>query len=202
TPPSCTRRQPPRNPPPRFAPRWPKRAQLASAFFGMLREMAATVLRRPRRIFVMPTTLPAAPRAADTAKLTARPTPGYVTCDANEAVASVAHRLSEFIAIYPITPSSPMAESCDEWSAAGRTNIWGEVPKVVQLQSEGGVAGAVHGGLLGGTLTTTFTASQGLLLMLPNLYKWAGELLPVALHVTARSLAAQGLSIFGDHSDV
>lgn len=150
----------------------------------------------------MPNSLPAAPRAADTAKLTARPAPGHVTCDANEAVASVAHRLSEFIAIYPITPSSPMAESCDEWSAAGRTNIWGEVPKVVQLQSEGGVAGAVHGGLLGGALTTTFTASQGLLLMLPNLYKIAGELLPCALHVTARSLAAQGLSIFGDHSDV
>lgn len=145
---------------------------------------------------------PAAPLSPTAAKLTAKPAPGYVTCDANEAVASVAHRLSEFIAIYPITPSSPMAESCDEWSAAGRVNIWGEVPKVVQLQSEGGVAGAVHGGLLGGTLTTTFTASQGLLLMLPNLYKWAGELLPIALHVTARSLAAQGLSIFGDHGDV
>jgi pyruvate-ferredoxin/flavodoxin oxidoreductase len=150
----------------------------------------------------MPTTAPSAPLAADAAKLTARANPGYVTCDANEAVASVAHRLSEFIAIYPITPSSPMAESCDEWSAAGKTNLWGEVPKVVQLQSEGGVAGAVHGGLLGGTLTTTFTASQGLLLMVPNLYKWAGEMLPIALHVTARALAAQGLSIFGDHQDV
>ncbi len=147
-------------------------------------------------------TAPATPSAADSAKLTARATPAFVTCDANEAVASVAHRLSEFIAIYPITPSSPMAESCDEWSAAGRKNIWGEVPRVVQLQSEGGVAGAVHGGLLGGSLTTTFTASQGLLLMVPNLYKIAGELLPFALHVTARALAAQGLSIFGDHQDV
>ena len=150
----------------------------------------------------MPATAPSAPLSADAAKLTARSAPDYVTCDANEAVASVAHRLSEFIAIYPITPSSPMAESCDEWSAAGRKNIWGEVPKVVQLQSEGGVAGAVHGGLLGGTLTTTFTASQGLLLMVPNLYKIAGELIPFALHVTARALAAQGLSIFGDHQDV
>ncbi len=126
----------------------------------------------------------------------------YVTCDANEAVASVAYRLSEFIAIYPITPSSPMAEACDEWSSAGRPNLWGQVPKVVQFQSEGGVAGAVHGGLLGGTLTTTFTASQGLLLMVPNLYKIAGEQLPLAFHVSARALAAQGLSIFGDHQDV
>jgi pyruvate:ferredoxin (flavodoxin) oxidoreductase, homodimeric len=150
----------------------------------------------------MPTAAPSAPLATDAAKLTARANPEYVTCDANEAVASVAHRLSEFIAIYPITPSSPMAESCDEWSAAGKTNIWGEIPKVVQLQSEAGVAGAVHGGLLGGALTTTFTASQGLLLMVPNLYKIAGELLPFALHVTARAIAAQGLSIFGDHQDV
>ncbi len=129
-------------------------------------------------------------------------TPDFVTCDANEAVASVAYRLNELIAIYPITPSSPMAESCDEWSAAGRPNLWGQVPRVVQLQSEGGVAGAVHGGLLGGALTTTFTASQGLLLMIPNLYKIAGELMPLTLHVSARALAAQGLSIFGDHADV
>lgn len=128
--------------------------------------------------------------------------PRFVTCDANEAVASVAYRVNEFIAIYPITPSSAMAESCDEWAAAGKKNIWGMVPKVTQLQSEGGVAGAVHGGLLGGALTTTFTASQGLLLMIPNLYKIAGELLPLTLHVSARALAAQGLSIFGDHSDV
>ncbi len=126
----------------------------------------------------------------------------FVTCDANEAVASVAYRLKELIAIYPITPSSPMAESCDEWAALGKKNLWGEVPKIVELQSEGGVAGAVHGGLLGGALTTTFTASQGLLLMIPNLYKIAGELLPLTLHVSARALAAQGLSIFGDHQDV
>jgi pyruvate-ferredoxin/flavodoxin oxidoreductase len=126
----------------------------------------------------------------------------YVTCDANEAVASVAYRLNELIAIYPITPSSPMAESCDEWAAASRPNLWGQVPRIVEMQSEGGAAGAVHGGLLGGALTTTFTASQGLLLMIPNLYKIAGELLPLTVHVSARALAAQGLSIFGDHQDV
>jgi pyruvate-ferredoxin/flavodoxin oxidoreductase len=126
----------------------------------------------------------------------------YITCDANEAVASVAYRLNELIAIYPITPSSNMAESCDEWAAQDKPNLWGEVPRVVQMQSEGGVAGAVHGGLLGGALTTTFTASQGLLLMIPNLYKIAGELLPFTMHVSARALAAQGLSIFGDHQDV
>ncbi len=126
----------------------------------------------------------------------------YVTCDANEAVASVAYRLNELIAIYPITPSSPMAEFCDEWAAADKPNLWGQVPRIVELQSEGGVAGAVHGGLLGGALVTTFTASQGLLLMIPNLYKIAGELLPFTVHVSARALAAQGLSIFGDHQDV
>ncbi len=129
-------------------------------------------------------------------------TPAFVTCDANEAVASIAYRLTELVAIYPITPSSPMAESCDEWVAAGKPNLWGEVPRVVEMQSEAGVAGAVHGGLLGGALTTTFTASQGLLLMIPNLYKIAGELLPFTMHVSARALAAQGLSIFGDHQDV
>ena len=128
--------------------------------------------------------------------------PTFTTCDANEAVASVAYRLNELIAIYPITPSSTMAEVCDEWAAAGRPNLWGEVPRIVEMQSEGGVAGAVHGGLLGGALTTTFTASQGLLLMIPNLYKIAGELLPLTIHVSARALAAQGLSIFGDHQDV
>ena len=126
----------------------------------------------------------------------------FVTCDANEAVASIAYRLNELISIYPITPSSPMAESCDEWAAAGKKNLWGQVPRIVELQSEAGVAGSVHGGLLGGALTTTFTASQGLLLMIPNLYKIAGELLPFTLHVSARALAAQGLSIFGDHQDV
>ncbi|MBS0662724.1 MAG: pyruvate:ferredoxin (flavodoxin) oxidoreductase [Verrucomicrobia bacterium] len=126
----------------------------------------------------------------------------YLTCDANEAVASVAYRLNELIAIYPITPSSTMAEVADEWAALGKPNLWGEVPRIVEMQSEGGVAGAVHGGLLGGALTTTFTASQGLLLMIPNLYKIAGELLPFTMHVSARALAAQGLSIFGDHQDV
>lgn len=128
--------------------------------------------------------------------------PVFVTCDANEAVASTSYRLNELVVIYPITPSSPMAEFCDEWAAAGKKNLWGEVPRVVEMQSEGGAAGAVHGGLLGGALTTTFTASQGLLLMIPNLYKIAGELLPLTLHVSARALAAQGLSIFGDHSDI
>jgi len=125
-----------------------------------------------------------------------------VTGDANEAVASVAHRSSEVIAIYPITPSSPMAESCDEWSAEGRANLWGAVPKIVEMQSEAGAAGTVHGALLAGALTTTFTASQGLLLMIPNLYKIAGELTPFVLHVAARTIATHALSIFGDHSDV
>ncbi len=128
--------------------------------------------------------------------------PRFVTYDANEAVSSVAYRLNELIAIYPITPSSTMAETCDEWAAAGKLNLWGQVPRIVEMQSEGGVAGAVHGGLLGGALTTTFTASQGLLLMIPNLYKIAGELLPFTMHVSARALAAQVLSIFGDHQDV
>ncbi|MCL2625565.1 MAG: pyruvate:ferredoxin (flavodoxin) oxidoreductase [Cystobacterineae bacterium] len=125
-----------------------------------------------------------------------------VTIDANEAVASVAHRLSEVIAIYPITPSSSMGELADEWSAAGKKNIWGQVPSVAQFQSEGGAAGAAHGALQAGALCTTFTASQGLLLMVPNLYKIAGELTPFCMHVAARSLATHALSIFGDHSDV
>ena len=128
--------------------------------------------------------------------------PAYSIHDANEAVASVAYRLSETIAIYPITPSSPMAEHCDEWSSRGEPNLWQVTPEVTQLQSEGGVAGAIHGSLQAGTLSTTFTASQGLLLMIPNLYKIAGELTPFCLHVTARSLATHALSIFGDHSDV
>ena len=126
----------------------------------------------------------------------------FITCDGNEAVASVAYRLNELIAIYPITPSSNMGESCDEWAAAGKLNLWGEVPRVVEMQSEGGAAGAMHGGLLGGVLTTSFTASQGLLLMIPNLYKISGELLPLTIHVSARALAAHALSIFGDHQDV
>ncbi|MGE5402465.1 MAG: pyruvate:ferredoxin (flavodoxin) oxidoreductase [Ignavibacteriales bacterium] len=125
-----------------------------------------------------------------------------VTIDGNEAAAYVAHQVNEVIAIYPITPSSPMGEHSDEWSAKGKKNIWGTVPSVTEMQSEGGAAGAVHGALQNGALTTTFTASQGLLLMIPNMYKIAGELTPTVFHVTARSLAAAALSIFGDHSDV
>jgi pyruvate-ferredoxin/flavodoxin oxidoreductase len=125
-----------------------------------------------------------------------------VTVDGNEAVASVAHRLSEVIAIYPITPASTMGELADEWSADGRKNLWGQVPDVVEMQSEAGAIGAVHGALQVGTLATTFTASQGLLLMIPDLYKIAGELTPFAMHVAARTVATHALSIFGDHSDV
>jgi pyruvate-ferredoxin/flavodoxin oxidoreductase len=125
-----------------------------------------------------------------------------VTLDGNEAAASVAHRVSEVIAIYPITPSSTMGELADEWSSAGRVNLWGNIPKVVEMQSEGGAAGAVHGALQTGALSTTFTSSQGLLLMIPNLYKIAGELTPFCLHVAARTIATHALSIFGDHSDV
>jgi pyruvate-ferredoxin/flavodoxin oxidoreductase len=126
----------------------------------------------------------------------------YVTRDANEAAAYIAHQLSEVIAIYPITPSSPMGEWADQWTADGQPNLWGTVPHVIEMQSEAGAAGAVHGALQIGALTTTFTASQGLLLMIPNMYKIAGELTSTVFHVAARSLAAQGLSIFGDHQDV
>jgi pyruvate-ferredoxin/flavodoxin oxidoreductase len=125
-----------------------------------------------------------------------------VTIDGNEAAAFVAYKTNEVAAIYPITPSSPMGEFADDWNATGRRNIWGTVPTVVELQSEGGAAGTVHGALQTGALTTTFTASQGLLLMIPNMYKIAGELTSTVFHIAARSLAAQGLSIFGDHSDV
>ncbi len=124
------------------------------------------------------------------------------TIDGNTACATVAHKLSEVIAIYPITPSTSMGELADELSARGKKNIWGTVPLVVEMQSEGGAAGAVHGALQTGALTTTFTASQGLLLMIPNMYKIAGELTPTVFHVSARSLSAQALSIFGDHSDI
>jgi pyruvate-ferredoxin/flavodoxin oxidoreductase len=127
---------------------------------------------------------------------------GYCICDANEATARVAYKVSEVVAIYPITPSSPMAEYCDEMSGKGEKNLWDVVPLVSEMQSEGGAAGAVHGALQCGTLTTTFTASQGLLLMIPNMYKIAGELTAFVMHVSARSLATHGLSIFGDHSDV
>ncbi|MGB0963850.1 MAG: pyruvate:ferredoxin (flavodoxin) oxidoreductase, partial [Mycobacterium sp.] len=124
------------------------------------------------------------------------------TVDGNEAAVSVAYRLNEVCCIYPITPSSPMAELADQWSSAERTNVWGTVPTVVEMQSEGGAAGALHGSLQSGALTTTFTSSQGLLLMIPNMYKIAGELTSAVINVAARSIAAQGLSIFGDHSDV
>jgi pyruvate-ferredoxin/flavodoxin oxidoreductase len=126
----------------------------------------------------------------------------FVTMDGNEAVGHVAYRTNEVIAIYPITPSSPMGEWADEWAAHGIPNIWGTVPAVIEMQSEGGAAGAVHGALQTGSLTTTFTASQGLLLMIPNMYKIAGELTPAVFHIAARSLATHALSIFGDHSDV
>jgi len=126
----------------------------------------------------------------------------YTTLDGNEAVSRVAYKLNEVIAIYPITPASPMGEWADAWMSEERPNLWGTIPSVVEMQSEGGAAGAVHGALQTGSLTTTFTASQGLLLMVPNLYKIAGELSSAVIHVAARSLAAQALSIFGDHSDV
>ncbi|MCB1033723.1 MAG: pyruvate:ferredoxin (flavodoxin) oxidoreductase, partial [Acidobacteria bacterium] len=118
-----------------------------------------------------------------------------ITVDGNEAVASVAYRTNEVIAIYPITPASPIGELADAWAGQGRKNLWGNVPQVVEMQSEGGAAGAVHGALQAGSLTTTFTASQGLLLMIPNLYKIAGELTSFAMHVAARSIATHALSI-------
>jgi pyruvate-ferredoxin/flavodoxin oxidoreductase len=123
-------------------------------------------------------------------------------CDANEAVARVAHKTNEVCAIYPITPASPMGEHVDVYSSKSKTNIWGNIPRIVEMQSEGGAAGTVHGSLQAGALTTTFTASQGLLLMIPNMFKIAGELLPSVIHVAARTIATHALSIFGDHSDV
>ncbi|MEJ2698802.1 MAG: pyruvate:ferredoxin (flavodoxin) oxidoreductase, partial [Desulfuromonadales bacterium] len=125
-----------------------------------------------------------------------------VNIDGNTAAAHVAHATNEVVAIYPITPSSVMGEISDAKSAAGQKNIWGTVPKVVEMQSEGGAAGAVHGALQAGALTTTFTASQGLLLMIPNMFKIAGELTPTVFHVSARAISAAALNIFGDHSDV
>ena len=126
----------------------------------------------------------------------------FITCDGNQAAAHVAYMFSEVAAIYPITPSSPMAEHVDEWAAQDRKNLFGDTVSVQEMQSEGGAAGAVHGSLQAGALTTTFTASQGLLLMIPNMYKIAGELLPCVFHVSARTLATHSLCIFGDHSDV
>ena len=125
----------------------------------------------------------------------------WVTVDGTEAAAYVAHKCSEVIAIYPITPSSNMGEFADDWSAAGRKNIFGAVPDVIEMQSEGGAAGACHGAIQAGALTATFTASQGLLLMIPNMYKIAGELSSTVFHIAARCLATHALSIFGDHSD-
>ena len=126
----------------------------------------------------------------------------HIMIDGNEAAALVAHKLSEVIAIYPITPSSNMGELADEWTARGRRNLWGALPSIMEMQSEGGAIGAVHGAMQAGSLTTTFTASQGLLLMIPSMYKIAGELTPFCMHVAARTVAAHALSIFGDHSDV
>ncbi|MCX6225303.1 MAG: pyruvate:ferredoxin (flavodoxin) oxidoreductase, partial [Bacteroidia bacterium] len=126
----------------------------------------------------------------------------FITCDGNQAASHISYMFSEVAAIYPITPSSTMAENVDEWAAYGRKNIFGEIVRVAEMQSEGGASGAVHGSLQAGALTSTYTCSQGLLLMIPNMYKMAGELLPAVFHVSARTVAAHALSIFGDHSDV
>ncbi|HLF59863.1 MAG TPA: pyruvate:ferredoxin (flavodoxin) oxidoreductase, partial [Acidimicrobiia bacterium] len=131
-----------------------------------------------------------------------RAEPTQRTVDGNEAAALIAHKLSEVIAIYPITPASPMGELADVWSFNGRPNLWGVVPEVIEMQSEAGAAGVLHGSLQTGALSTTFTASQGLLLMIPNMFKIAGELTPTVIHVAARAVATHALSIFGDHSDV
>ncbi len=124
-----------------------------------------------------------------------------ITVDGNEAAALVAHQVNEVIAIYPITPASPMGEFADAWTQSGRRNIFGDIPQVIEMQSEAGAAGVCHGSLQAGFLTTTFTASQGLLLMIPNMYKIAGELTPTVFHIATRSVATHALSIFGDHSD-
>ena len=125
------------------------------------------------------------------------------TCiDGNEAAARIAYALSEVVAIYPITPASPMGEHADDWASAGRPNRWGLVPEIIEMQSEAGAAGALHGALQKGAMATTFTSSQGLLLMVPNMFKIAGELTPCVIHVAARTIATHALSIFGDHSDV
>ncbi|HOK77897.1 MAG TPA: pyruvate:ferredoxin (flavodoxin) oxidoreductase, partial [Verrucomicrobiota bacterium] len=126
----------------------------------------------------------------------------FRTLDGNEAVSYVAYRCNEVMAIYPITPSSPMGEWCDQWASEGVRNLWGTIPQVVEMQSEAGAAAAVHGSLQTGALTCTFTASQGLLLKIPNMFKIAGELTPTVFHISARTLATHALSIFGDHSDV
>ena len=130
------------------------------------------------------------------------PERNMVTIDGNEVAAYVAHLTNEVIAIYPITPASPMGEWSDEWSSLGIPNLWGTVPDVIEMQSEAGAVAALHGALQAGSLATTFTASQGLLLMIPSMYRIAGELTPTVFHVSSRSLACQALSIFGEHSDV
>ncbi len=152
---------------------------------------------KPLPTVARPHTAPPSASAPATAKAA-----DFKTLDGNEAAAYVAYRLNEVMAIYPITPSSPIAEWCDQWASEGKRNLWGTIPSIVEMQSEGGAVGAVHGALQSGTLSTTFTASQGLLLMIPNMFKIAGELLPTVFHVTARTVAAHALSIFGDHSDV
>ena len=126
----------------------------------------------------------------------------FATIDGNEAVAYVSFKCNEVMAIYPITPSSNMGEWCDQWASEGKRNLWGTIPSVVEMQSEGGAAGAIHGALQTGALANTYTASQGLLLKIPNMFKIAGELLPTVFHISARALATHALSIFGDHSDV
>ena len=147
-------------------------------------------------------------RPAATSDPALRPTgaggrPREVACmDGNEAASRIAYAVSEVISIFPITPASPMAEHADDWAAAGKPNLWGKVPDVIEMQSEGGAAGAMHGALQKGALATTFTASQGLLLMIPNMFKIAGELTPAVIHVAARTIATHALSIYGDHSDV
>src|SRR5215470_2096596 len=148
------------------------------------------------------TTASISPSAAQSPGPGGQKSKSMVILDGNEAAASVAYRLSEIIAIYPITPASPMGEWADQWSHQSKKNIWGTVPRVVELQSEAGAAGTLHGAIQTGALGTTFTASQGLLLMIPNMYKIAGELTPTVIHVAARSVATHALSIFGDHSDV
>lgn len=130
------------------------------------------------------------------------PASRLVTMDGNEAVASIAYRCNDVIGIYPITPSSPMSETCEVWESQEKTNCWGVIPKIMEMQSEGGAAGVVHGALTAGAMSTTFTSSQGLLLKIPNMYKIAGELTPFVMHVAARTLATHALSIFCDHSDV
>ncbi|MBI4613315.1 MAG: pyruvate:ferredoxin (flavodoxin) oxidoreductase, partial [Planctomycetes bacterium] len=139
------------------------------------------------------------PDRAGEKTLTKRP---HIILDGNEAAARIAYLASEVVAIYPITPASPMGEFADEWASQGKKNLWGEIPEVIEMQSEAGAAGAVHGALQAGALSTTFTASQGLLLMIPDMFKIAGELTPTVFHIAARAVATHALSIFGDHGDV